>query len=106
MSGEGADFRPGNALPLEKIPSGTIVHNIELQVGRGGQIVRSAGASAQVLAREGKYTLLRLPSGEMRNVLSTCMATIGQLSAVDTKNVKLGKAGRKRHLGDALKLGG
>ena len=99
MSGEGADFRPGNALPLEKIPSGTIVHNIELQVGRGGQIVRSAGASAQVLAREGKYTLLRLPSGEMRNVLSTCMATIGQLSAVDTKNVKLGKAGRKRHLG-------
>ncbi len=99
MSGEGADFRPGNALPLEKIPSGTIVHNIELQVGRGGQIVRSAGGSAQVLAREGKYTLLRLPSGEMRNILSTCMATIGQLSAVDTKNVKLGKAGRKRHLG-------
>ena len=99
MAGKNADITPGNALPLENIPSGTIVHNVELKVGRGGQIVRSAGSSAQVLATEGKYTLLRLPSGEMRNVLSACMATVGQLSAVDSKNVKLGKAGRKRHLG-------
>ena len=99
ISGENADIRPGNALSLENIPSGTVVHNVELKVGRGGQIVRSAGSSAQVLATDGKYTLLRLPSGEMRNILSACMATVGQLSAVDNKNVKLGKAGRKRHLG-------
>ena len=99
MAGKNADITPGNALPLENMPSGTVVHNVELKVGRGGQIVRSAGSSAQVLATEGKYTLLRLPSGEMRNVLSACMATVGQLSAVDSINVKLGKAGRKRHLG-------
>ena len=99
MAGKNADITPGNDLPLENIPSGTVVHNVELKVGRGGQIVRSAGSSAQVLATEGKYTLLRLPSGEMRYVLSACMATVGQLSAVDSKNVKLGKAGRKRHLG-------
>ena len=98
-SGEDSDIRPGHALPLEKIPSGTLVHNVELTKGKGGQIVRSAGSYAQVLASEGKYTLLRLPSGEMRNVLSTCMATVGQLSALDKKNVKLGKAGRKRNLG-------
>ena len=99
MAGKNANITPGNALPLENIPSGTVVHNVELKVGRGGQIVRSAGSSAQVLATEGKYTLLRLPSGEMRNVLSACMATVGQLSAVDSKNVNLGKAGRQRHLG-------
>ena len=99
VSGEEAPILPGNALPLTNIPSGTIVHNVELTLGKGGQIVRSAGSSAQVLAKEGKYTLLRLPSGEMRNVLSKCMASVGQLSAVDNKNVKLGKAGRKRHLG-------
>ncbi|SVC22661.1 uncharacterized protein METZ01_LOCUS275515 [marine metagenome] len=99
MSGENSEIRPGNALPLTNIPSGTVVHNVELKVGKGGQIVRSAGSSAQVLAKEGKYTLIRLPSGEMRNVLSACMATVGQLSAVDKKNVKLGKAGRNRHLG-------
>ena len=99
-SGDDADAsRPGHALPLEKIPSGTLVHNVELTKGKGGQIVRSAGAYAQVLASEGKYTLSRLPSGEMRNVLSACMATVGQLSALDKKNVKLGKAGRKRNLG-------
>ena len=98
-SGEDADIRPGNALPLEKMPSGTLVHNVELTKGKGGQIVRSAGGYAQVLASEGKYTLLRLPSGEMRNVLSMCMATVGQLSALDKKNVKLGKAGRNRNLG-------
>jgi large subunit ribosomal protein L2 len=99
ISGETADIAPGNALPLSNMPSGTLVHNIELTLGRGGQIVRSAGTSAQVLAKEGKYTLIRLPSGEMRNVLSACMATVGQLSAVDNKNVKSGKAGRRRHLG-------
>ena len=98
-SGEGAEIRLGNALPLASIPSGTMVHNVELQIGKGGQIVRSAGASAQVLAKEDKYTLLRLPSGEMRNVLSECIATIGQVSAVDHKNVKLGKAGRRRNMG-------
>tara|TARA_B100000945_G_scaffold314476_1_gene312138 strand:+ start:17 stop:730 length:714 start_codon:yes stop_codon:yes gene_type:complete len=89
----------GNSLPLGLMPEGSTVHNVELTLGKGGQIVRGAGTSAQVLAHEGKYTLLRLPSGEMRNVLSECIATVGQLSAVDTKNVKLGKAGRKRHKG-------
>jgi len=99
QSGPEAPIRTGNALPLNAIPAGTTVHNVELSVGRGAQIVRSAGSSAQVLASEDKYTLLRLPSGEMRNVLSTCMATIGQVSALDHKNTKLGKAGRKRHMG-------
>ena len=99
LSGPDAPIRTGNALPLNAIPAGTTVHNVELSVGRGAQIVRSAGSSAQVLASEDKYTLLRLPSGEMRNVLSTCMATIGQVSALDHKNTKLGKAGRKRHMG-------
>ncbi len=99
MAGEGAELRPGNALPLKAIRPGTTVHNVELKVGRGGQIVRSAGSSAQVLAREDKYTLLRLPSGEVRYVLSECMATVGQVSAIDHKNVKLGKAGRKRNMG-------
>ena len=98
-SGETATVEPGNALPLRSIPTGTMVHNVELQVGRGGQIVRSAGASAQVLAKEESYTLLRLPSGEIRQVLSECMATVGQASAVDHKNVKLGKAGRRRNQG-------
>jgi large subunit ribosomal protein L2 len=98
-SGENAEIRIGNALPLQAMPTGTVVHNVELRKGRGGQIVRSAGSSARVLALEGKYTLLRLPSGEVRNVLSTCMATVGQLSAVDHKNTKMGKAGRIRHLG-------
>ncbi len=98
-AGEQAPIRAGNALPLRAIPAGTQVHNIELHVGRGGQIVKGAGTSAQVLAKEGRYTLLRLPSGEVRNVLSDCMATVGQLSAPDHKNTKLGKAGRKRHLG-------
>ena len=99
VAGEGAELRPGNALPLKAIRPGTMVHNVELKVGRGGQIVRSAGSSAQVLAREDKYTLLRLPSGEVRYVLSECMATVGQVSAIDHKNVKLGKAGRKRNMG-------
>ena len=99
QSGPDAPIRTGNALPLKAIPAGTTVHNVELSVGKGAQIVRSAGSSAQVLASEDKYSLLRLPSGEMRNVLSTCMATIGQVSAPDHKNTKLGKAGRKRHMG-------
>lgn len=98
-AGEKAEIKPGNALPLRSIPSGSQVHNIELKVGKGGQIVRSAGGSAQVLAKEDKYTLIRLPSGEMRYVLSNCMATIGQVSNLDHKNIKLGKAGRKRHMG-------
>ena len=99
QSGPDSPLRTGTALPLNAIPAGTTVHNLELSVGKGAQIVRSAGSSAQVLASEDKYTLLRLPSGEMRNVLSTCMATIGQVSALDHKNTKLGKAGRKRHMG-------
>ena len=98
-SGENAAVSVGNALPLQSMPAGTLVHNVELSKGRGGQIVRSAGGSARVLALEGKYTLLRLPSGEVRNVLSTCMATVGQLGAVDHKNIKMGKAGRVRNLG-------
>ena len=99
QSGEGAEIRTGNALPLEAIPVGTMVHNIELKVGKGGQIVRSAGTAAQILAKEDQYSQLRLPSGEVRRVLSRCMATIGQVSAVDHKNIKLGKAGRSRHMG-------
>ncbi len=98
-AGEQVELRIGNALPLRAIRQGTMVHNIEMQVGRGGQIVRSAGSAAQVLAEEGKYTLLRLPSGEMRYVLSACMATVGQVSNVDHKNIKLGKAGRRRNMG-------
>jgi len=98
-AGENAEIRRGNSLPLRAIPTGTQVHNVELSVGRGGQIVRSAGSSAQVLAKEDRYTLLRLPSGEVRKVLSECMATVGQVSAVDHKNVKLGKAGRRRRMG-------
>ena len=98
-AGENATIKVGNALPLRAIPNGTLVHNIELKVGKGGQIVRSAGSSAQVLAKEERYTLLRLPSGEVRQVLSECTATVGQVSAVDHKNVKLGKAGRRRNMG-------
>ena len=98
-AGEAAEVRLGNALPLRVIPTGTMVHNVELQVGRGGQMVRSAGSSAQVLAKEDRHTLLRLPSGEVRRVLSECIATVGQVGAVDHKNVKLGKAGRKRNMG-------
>ncbi len=99
MAGEDAAVRPGNALPLRAIPTGTAVHNIEMKIGRGGQMVRSAGGSAQVLAKEEGHTLLRLPSGEVRQVSSGCMATVGQLSAVDNKNVKHGKAGRRRNQG-------
>jgi large subunit ribosomal protein L2 len=99
MAGQTAEIRPGNALPLRSIPTGTLIHNIELQLGRGGQIVRSAGSGAQLMAKEGDYSLVRLPSGEMRRVLSACMATIGQVGNVEHNNIKLGKAGRARHRG-------
>lgn len=99
MSGPDAEIRVGNALPLYRIPLGTVVHNVELRPGAGGQLARAAGASAQVMAKEGDYATLRLPSGEMRKVLLTCMATIGQVGNTDHANVNLGKAGRKRWLG-------
>jgi large subunit ribosomal protein L2 len=100
MSGPEAEIRPGNALPLTNIPLGTQIHNIELQAGRGGQMVRSAGTSAQLLSRDHpQYALVRLPSGEERYIPHSCMATIGQVGNVEHGNVKLGKAGRKRHLG-------
>jgi large subunit ribosomal protein L2 len=94
-----AEIRPGNCLPIANIPVGTLVHNIELQTGRGGQLVRAAGGAAQVLAKEGDYAQIRMPSGEVRLVRQACLATIGQVGNLDHSNVKLGKAGRKRHLG-------
>jgi large subunit ribosomal protein L2 len=99
LSGSKAEIRPGNSLPLANIPVGTMVHNVELKVGKGGQMVRSAGESAQLLAKEGEYAQVRLPSGEVRLVLQVCYATIGQVGNVDHSNIKLGKAGRKRHMG-------
>jgi large subunit ribosomal protein L2 len=99
LSGPQAEIHPGNSLPLANIPVGTMVHNIELKEGKGGQLVRSAGNSAQLLAKEGEYAQIRLPSGEVRLVRQTCYATIGQVGNVDHSNVKLGKAGRKRHMG-------
>ncbi len=99
VSGEGADIKAGNCLPLANIPVGTLVHNIEMLPGRGGQMVRTAGAAAQLMAKEGKYATLRLPSGEMRMVLQRCKATVGQVGNLDHELVSLGKAGRKRHMG-------
>lgn len=99
MSGAEAEIRVGNALPLRLIPLGSQVHNVELEKGRGGVLVRSAGSSAQVMAKEGNYATLRMPSGEMRQVLIECIATIGQVGNLDHQNVRLGKAGRKRWLG-------
>lgn len=98
-SGANADIKVGNALPLENIPEGTVVHNAELKAGKGGELARSAGSSVQILGREGKYTLIRLTSGEVRKVLSTCRATIGEVGNADHELVNLGKAGRKRHMG-------
>ena len=98
-SGENADIKVGNSLPIGNIPEGTLVHNIELKPGKGGQIGRSAGNSAQILGREGKYTLIRLSSGEVRKVLNACRATIGEVGNEDHELVSLGKAGRKRHMG-------
>lgn len=99
MSGENADIRTGNTLPLEKIPVGTVIHNIEMHPGKGGQIARSAGNSAQLMAKEGKYATLRLPSGEMRYLPIKCRATIGQVGNIEHEIVSIGKAGRKRHMG-------
>jgi large subunit ribosomal protein L2 len=99
MAGRGAEIRPGNSLPLASIPVGTNVHNIEMQIGKGGQLVRAAGGSAQLLAKEGDYATLRLPSGEVRLILQECYATVGQVGNVDHGNIKLGKAGRKRRMG-------
>jgi len=99
MAGPDAEARVGNALPLDRIPLGTMVHNIELQSGKGGQMARSAGTGAQLLAKEGDYVQLRLPSGEVRRVRRECMATVGQVGNVDHGNIKLGKAGRSRWMG-------
>jgi large subunit ribosomal protein L2 len=99
MAGPEAEIRVGNALPLANIPVGAVIHNIELQQGRGGQLVRSAGTSAQLVAKEGKYAHVRLPSGEVRLIPQQCMATIGQVGNTDHGNISLGKAGRKRHRG-------
>ncbi|KXZ38984.1 large subunit ribosomal protein L2 [Alkalithermobacter thermoalcaliphilus JW-YL-7 = DSM 7308] len=99
VSGEEADIKVGNALKLKDIPVGTLVHNIEMKPGKGGQLVRSAGAAAQLMAKEGKNALLRLPSGEMRYINANCKATIGQVGNLEHENVTIGKAGRKRHMG-------
>jgi len=99
MSGPDAEIRVGNALPMKNIPTGTVIHNIELYIGKGGQIVRSAGAAAQLMAKEGDYAQVRLPSGEQRLVNVNCMATIGQVGNLDHENISIGKAGRSRYLG-------
>ena len=99
VSGPTAEIKPGNALPLRNIPSGTVIHNIEMTKGKGAQLVRGAGGAAQLLAREGDYALVRLPSGEVRRILADCMATIGQVGNVEHSQVKLGRAGRKRLMG-------
>lgn len=99
VSGKSADIKVGNALPLSSIPTGTFIHNVELYPGRGAQLARSAGIMAQLMAKENGMALLRLPSGELRNVPAACMATIGQVGNTDHENVKIGKAGRKRNMG-------
>jgi large subunit ribosomal protein L2 len=99
VAGPDAEIRPGNSLPISNIPVGTMVHNIEMKEGKGGQLVRSAGTSAQLLAKEGDYAQIRMPSGEVRLIRQTCYATVGQVGNTDHSNIKLGKAGRKRHMG-------
>nr|WP_321256251.1 50S ribosomal protein L2 [uncultured Pseudodesulfovibrio sp.] len=106
VAGEGVDIKPGNAMDLAKIPTGTIVHNIELHPGKGGQFCRAAGTYAQLIAKEGKYALLRMPSGEVRKVLATCCATVGQVGNIHHENIKIGKAGRNRWLGRRPKVRG
>jgi large subunit ribosomal protein L2 len=106
ITSESADIKPGNALPLEKIPLGTIVHNVEMRAGKGGQLARSAGAGVQLMAKEGRYGLLKLPSGELRRVLLACKATIGLVGNIDHENISLGKAGRTRWLGRRSKVRG
>ena len=99
VSGQKVDIKPGNCMPIESIPVGTMIHNIELNPGQGAKMVRSAGQAAQLMAKEGKYAHLRLPSGEMRLVLTKCRATVGTVGNADHENVSIGKAGRKRHMG-------
>jgi large subunit ribosomal protein L2 len=99
MSGPKAEIKPGNSMSMKYMPTGTEIHNIEVQKGRGGQLVRSAGGSAQLMVKEGDYVLIRLPSGEIRRILSDCIATIGQIGNIEHQNISLGKAGRKRHMG-------
>ncbi len=99
MSGPEAEIRVGNAMPLRNVPTGSVIHNIELRAGRGGQIVRSAGVAAQLMAKEGDYAVVRLPSGEQRLIHLNCMATLGQVGNLEHENVKIGKAGRSRYLG-------
>ncbi|MBI3057873.1 MAG: 50S ribosomal protein L2 [Deltaproteobacteria bacterium] len=99
VAGDNVDIKPGNTLPLRAVPVGTIIHNVELKIGKGGQLVRSAGAGAQLMAKEGDYALLKLPSGELRNVLAECRATVGQVGNLDQGNIFQGKAGRVRWLG-------
>lgn len=106
VAGDQVDIKPGNALPVRNIPVGSTIHNVELKIGRGGQIIRSAGAYGQLMAKEGKYAQIKLPSGEVRMVLLDCMATIGQVSNVEHENVDLGKAGRRRWLGRRPKVRG
>ena len=106
MAGPQAEIKPGNALPLRNIPAGNALHNLELHKGRGAQLVRGAGGSAQLLAREGDYVMVRLPSGEVRRFHADCMATIGQVGNVEHDQIKLGRAGRKRHLGRRPKVRG
>ena len=99
MSGPTADIKPGNCLPIANIPLGTLIHNVEIKPGKGGQMVRSAGVAAQVMAKEGAFAQVRLPSGEVRKVPMTARATVGQVGNTDHSNVRIGKAGRKRHMG-------
>lgn len=106
LAGEGADIKPGNALQMARIPVGTVIHNIELAPGKGGQLCRAAGTYAQLVAKEGKYALLRLPSGEVRKILASCIATVGQVGNIHHENITLGKAGRNRWLGRRPKVRG
>ncbi|MCL2122833.1 MAG: 50S ribosomal protein L2 [Desulfovibrionaceae bacterium] len=106
VAGEGADIKPGNAMRMQRIPVGTVIHNVELVPGKGGQMCRAAGTYAQLVAKEGKYALLRLPSGEVRKVLSACTATVGQVGNVTHENISLGKAGRSRWLNRRPKVRG
>ena len=99
LSGEGADIKPGNAMEIAQIPVGTMIHNIELAPGKGGQLVRAAGNAAQLMAKEGEYAQVRLPSGEVRKIRMNCRATIGQVGNLEHENISIGKAGRKRHMG-------
>jgi large subunit ribosomal protein L2 len=106
LASESADIKPGNTLPLRAIPLGTLIHNIELKVGKGAQLARSAGTHAQLMAKEGKYAQVKLPSGEVRMVLVDCVATVGQVGNIDHENVNIGKAGRSRWLGKRPKVRG